>query len=317
MQGEEDGVKREVEFSRRLQPFPHLSLVRAALDPPPPSSSLPPSFRYLLRDCTHGGLLAELLPTKRKVLSPEAYVELVLLCLVQVFSALQYLYSNGVCHRDVGLDCLYVTHYGSDWLVRLGNFRYALHRPGPVTAASFVYGFHELKWLGGADSRLPPEVMDTPGDTQTIDYSHTDCFAAGCLIYEMMGMVNPFEHNPDLVYRQYSEQDLPSMVISTVLTHHLHQLACLLLSRDPNHRLGASSALLISQALLWLPLSWFTEPISATTMQCHLNLEKALLVATLAGRDSGPAPLPLLLKAKFLLHCDTAELLRALSLFSH
>ena len=308
----EEGTEQEIALSRLLAPHPHLSFVRAVLTTPPPflpSCSSPTS--YIIRDCINGEPLNQLLPKLRQSLSPEDYTKHVLLCLVQVFSALSYLHSNGVCHRDVGLDCLYATPHGDHWLVRLSAFDYALHRPGPVTATSFVYGYHELKWLGGADSRLPPEIMDTPEEAQTVDYSRTDCFAVGCIMYEMMGLKNPFESDPDLVYKSYTEADLPRFTHTSPFLQHL---ADLLLTRDPQRRLEASMALLITQAHLWLPGNRLREPVPAETqLSHHLVYERAQLVACLA--KTAPS-LPLLLKAQFLLSCDTSELIGVLSLSS-
>ena len=307
-------------LSHLLPPHPHICLVRAILSTPEPSPTpLPtapePSLltplptAYILRDCISGEPLSQLLPKQKQLLSPEDYTQFVLLCLVQVFTALSHLHSNGVCHRDVGLDCLHAIPRGTHWLVRLSGFHYSLHRPGPVTATSFVYSYHELKWLGGADSRLPPEIMDTPANAQTLDYSRTDCFAMGCTMYEMMGLKNPFENDPDLVYQQYMEADLPRFTPASPLLQHL---ADKLLRRDALRRPDACAALLITGAQLWLPQGWLREPVSETLVSNHLVYERARLVACLAR--TAPA-LPLILKAKFLSSCDAPELIRALSVF--
>lgn len=306
----EEGTEHEMELSQQLEPHLHISLIRGHLLSPPPSDLLPMNSHYLLRDCIASEPLAKLLREKRETLTADSYTELVLLCLIQVFSALAYLYHNGVCHRDVGLDSLCASQWGTGLLVRLTNFHYALHRTGPVTATTFVYGYRELTWLGGVDSRLPPEIMDTPKNTQTLDYSHTDCFAAGCLIYELLGVENPFEQDCELVYQHYSASDLPP------LPSPLHCLAHLLLQRDTCRRLDASTALYITQALLWLPHQWLWEPTPETTISHYLSLQQAQLVSKLAQDTSTPS-LPLLLQAHFLNSCDVPELIRALSVFSY
>ena len=192
----EDSIKRHIDISQLLQPQPNLCFIRRTLTPSPltghTSPQSPPTIDTLLCDITNADISSCILP-QMESLNPEAYSELVMHCLVQLFSALKHRYNNGVCHRDVGLDNLLVTRVGEHWLLRLGNFNFALHRPGPVTATTFIYGYHEHQWLGGAGSRLPPEVINTPENAQTVDYSHTDCFDAGCLIYELMGRQNPFE----------------------------------------------------------------------------------------------------------------------------
>ena len=315
----EDSIKRHFEISQLLQPHPNLCLIRT-LTPSPltghTSPQSPPTINTLLCDYTTEDVSSCILP-QMESLNPEAYSELVMHCLVQLFSALKHLYNNGVCHRDVGLENLLVTRVGEHWLLRLGNFNFALHRPGPVTATTFIYGYHELQWLGGAGSRLPPEVINTPENAQTVDYSHTDCFAAGCLIYELMGRQNPFEKDSELIYYQYTDIDFPVFEESSSYAHHLQRLAVLLLKRDQNKRVSASTALLICQALLWLPHLWFKEPVSEVQLRYHLAMERTRLVSELAKRGDSVVSLPSLLKADFLLNCVPSELIRAYSAFSH
>ena len=258
------------------------------------------------------GTLAQLLPARRESAGSNQFHELLLLCMVQVLNAVQFIYSRGVCHRDIGLDCLYVTQYGHHWLIKLGRFHYAVHRPGPVTATSFVYGYQELCWLGGADSRLPPEIMNTPENAQTLDYSGTDCFAVGCLFYEMLGLDNPFEVNSQLVYSQYRAADLPHF---SSCPSALQQLVRLLLCRDPRCRLAPSAALLLCQALLWLPTHWLESPVSETLLRQHLECDCGSLVAAMATMDVRPVPLSHILHAKFLHSCDVPELVRSLFVF--
>ena len=314
----EEGEERELALSHLLKPHPNIALVRALLATPPPPGPIPTAAGYLLRDCIDGGPLCDVLREKRQALPCRDYTELVLLCLVQVFTGLLHLYQSGTCHRDLGLDSIHTTLCGPHHLLRITNFAYALHRPGPITATTFVYGYHELKWLGGTDSRLPPEIMDTPENAQTLDYGHTDCFSAGCLLYEMVGQENPFEQDSDLVYSHYSEQSLPPLFPTTTLhPAHLQRLVELLLQRLPASRPALSTALLLTQALLWLPQQWTREPVSEIQVRQHLDYERAQQVAALARGGSASPPLPLLLKARFLASCDVLELIRALSLFSH
>lgn len=263
------------------------------------------------------GTLGQLLPVRREASSPEQFHELLLLCLVQVMTAIQFLYSNGVCHRDIGLDCLYVCQFGHEWLLKLGRFHYAVHHKGPVTATSFVYGYQELQWLGGADSRLPPEIMNTPDNAQTLDYSGTDCFAVGCALYEMMGLENPFEVDPQLVYSQYDADDLPPFPHTTTTSLQLQRWARLLLCREPRSRLAPSAALLLTQALLWLPDQWLDTPVSEGLVRQQLDYDRASLVASLATMDIRPVPLSHALHANFLQSCDASELIRTLSVFHH
>lgn len=312
----EKGMEHELRISQCIKPHLNLRLMRGLLGLTSSSKTgpLPPSKYYLLWDDNTVNFSSTILQLRTEY-SPDDYAELVLICLVQFFAALQHLYTNGICHRDVGLESIYVTRVDEHWLIKLGNFRFALHHPGPVSATSFVYGYHELEWLGGANCSLPPEVIDTPENAQTIDYSHTDSFASGCLIYEMLGLRNPFEKNVELVYHQYAEANLPQINCGSKYDEHFHHLAALLVKRDPSKRLSASTALLICETLLWLPHFWLKETISENHIRYHLELEHAALLSEIAERNKDHIPLPLLLKAKFLLNCNISKLSQALSLF--
>lgn len=304
--------ENDIRISRYLPPHPNVCLVRALL-PPPSLPHLSHSSHYLLRDSYGIGTLAELLPATRASLSPQQLQQLMLLCMVQVFSAVNFIYNKGVCHRAISLDCLYVSQYGDHWIVKMGHFHYALHRPGPLTAASFVYSYEELHWLGGVDSRLPPEIMKTSDDKQMLDYSSTDCFAVGCLIYEFLGVDNPFEVNSQLVYAKYKAADLPPLAFMSQATQ---KLVWLLLCHDHHDRLTPSAALLLSQALLWLPSHCLNSHESEIVLENNLDYERGSLVASLATMDVRPIPLPSVLNANFLSSCK-AESLRQILYLLH
>ena len=281
-----------------------------------------------MKDAQDTTLLSQLLPDLRRNLTPADYHQTLLLMLAQILTAVHYLHEVGVCHRDIGLDTLYASPRGSHWEVRLGDFRYALHRldtPDPPMA--FCYDYHELKWLGGTDSRLPPEIMHTMPGAQSLDYRYTDCFSVGCLLFESLGLSNPFETDPELVYRNYTVSDLPSLQysssIDTLTAHtsrmpHLHRLANLLVQHDPLKRPSPLTALRSVQVLLWAPEHWLHDPITDTQIVHQLAYDRAALVATLASEPMLPLPpLPLRLKAQFLSDCTVSEVLLAVSLFLH
>ena len=301
-------TQNDIRISQCLSPHPNLNLVRALL-PPPSLPSLSHSSRYLLRDNCGIGTLAEVLPRHRELNSPLQLRQRLLLCMIQLLSAVEFIYTKAVCHRDIGLDCLSVLQHGEHWIVKLGRFNYAVQRPGPLSENSFVYSYHELHWLGGADSRLPPEILNTPQETQTLDYSGTDVFAVGCLFYEFLGLDNPFEVNSRLAHIRYELSDLPALPFTRTATE---KLAHLLLVRDPNARPSPSTALLLCQALLWLPVQWLESDVTGLELQQHIDYDRGFLVASLATMDLRPVPLPHVLQANFLRGCNVPDILRAL-----
>ncbi len=309
-------VNQTIELSKHLKSHLHLSLIRFVLPPPlTPLTHLAPSPHYLLTDHT-GSDSAHFLLSQRHTLTPDAYADLVLHTLTQLFSALTYLHDNGVCHRDVGVESLRGRYVGGHWLVQLGGLNYALHRPEPVNESTFVYSYSELQWLGGVDSRLPPEVMDTPNDVHTVDYAHTDAFSAGCMIYELFGSLNPFETNPDLIFRQYSDEDLPELNFDSKLTPYLQKLTKFLVKRDALKRTTSSTALLICQAVKWLPREWMDQLPTEEEVKGQMSLLRGRVICEAAKKEEKTLSLDATLERVFLSNCDIAQLYTALALFT-
>ncbi len=310
-------VEQSIELSKHLKSHLHLSLIRSVL--PPPTTLITHlttvSPHYLLTDHT-GEDSAHFLLSQRHTLTPDAYTDLVLNTLTQLFSALSYLHDNGVCHRDIGIESIHGRYVDGAWLVQLGDFKYALHRCGPVDKTTFVYSYRELQWLGGVEGRLPPEVMDTPNNAQTVDYSHTDVFSAGCMIYELCCSLNPFESNSDLIFRQYKDEDLPQLTLDSELTPYLQKLATLLVKRDISKRITSSTALLMCQALKWLPREWMDHPPAEIEVKGHLCLRRGRAMCEAAKKKEKTPSLDETLEEIFLTNCDITQLCTALSLFT-
>ena len=311
---DEPGVASEIEVCKALLPHPNLSLLRSVFSP----SSAQKGHWLVLRDCIDLGPLAPLLLPHRAAMTPDAYCSLVLLCLVQVLSGVSALHSRGICHRDVGMETLHACSYGREWMVRLSNFQYALQRDSSAPATqAFVYSYQELRWLGGLDARLPPEIMDTPDSAQTLNYKGTDSFAVGCLMYEMFGRENPFESKPGMVYQCYEEglPPLPLPQATPPCSPAVQSLCCQLLRRDVEERLSPPTALLVAQAISWLPKDWLTkgqQRPSEQQLEHFFRYQKVKALAQVA-KSKGQVSLPLLLEMDFLLHSGPKELHIALS----
>ena len=309
----------QLEIAKSVAPHLNLSLLRGTLMQTPVDyiDFLPNVNQFIVYDSSSVKVpLEKILPTWRSSLTDERYMHHILLVLVQVLRGLKHLYYNGIVHRDVGLESLVAWTHGNECIIKLDNFQYALYRKGPISATTFVFAYHELSWLGGVESHLPPEILDTPNNVNTLDYSHTDSFAVGCLIYELIVGVSPFDKDTQLVYQQYTKKDLPGFPKHSRLLGYLEQLAHLLLFRDPLKRLGVSDALLAVQTLLWLPHSWLEQCIPVDDIEDHLTYIKATLLAELAQNDNHtPIPLETLLKIDFMSSCNSSDLIRTLSVF--
>ena len=307
----------EDEIIAAVPPHPHIVRKLAAFEEPPPFPlpGLPKpkgKHLYVLTSASSNLTVKEFLKNYRSEVSPERFERMICFILLQLFLALHHLYRHGVVHRDLSPDVLFINP--NNHHVQLGDFSYALCKKN----SNFVYSFKELKWLGGSDARLPPEIVDTPDKAQELNYSHTDVFAAGCIIYEMMGQANPFESEPDLIH-SYTLADLPPMPPFTSYSTYLEKVTHMLLKRDTSERTSAATALQIMSCLLWLPHSWIKQPTRESLMQNYLLYEKTRLVADIAETTTkGFSVLPLegLLKSSFFTLVSSGQILKTLETYA-
>ena len=268
-----------------------------------------------ITDCVPMATVAEFVKQNFVSMKQLEYDRHVLLILVQLFSALKHLQQNGTVHRDLSAEtCRYDPKSG---IMKLTDFTYALHRPPPITSSTFVYSYGELKWLGGTGSKLPPEIINTPGDCQTLDYSMSDCFAAGCMIYELFGMQPPFDKDEKLISRNYTRGDLLHIPKRSQYSNLINQLIYLLVQVDKSKRIKPHNAMLLVQAILWGPVSWLHDTVSETAIQSYLAVEKARLVTLIALnslKEDGKPSVELMLKNIFIQECNPSNMITALSL---
>lgn len=270
-----------------------------------------------MRDSLKPVTLRDITPVWRRRLDEEQYVHTILIVLVQVLQGLSHLYSNGVTHRDISPDTILVDERKEGCLVQIGGFNYALHHPGPVTATTFIYAFNELQWLGGCDACLPPEIMDTQDHAQTLNYGHTDCFAVGCLIYELMTGENPFEQDSHLVFTSYRDNNLPPFPQRSQGALNLHRLAAMLVRRETSRRLSVQDALVLVSAMLWLPAHWLLHLVTSSEVYGELLINKANTLAQLASRKNGETvSIEQCLKAQFLSSCSANDIVRTIAVFT-
>ena len=277
---------------------------------------LPHADHYIVRD-TLALTLRDKIPEWRRTLEEEQYVRTVLIVLVQVLRGLSHLYSNGITHRDISPDSILLEEKVEGYLVKIGGYHYALHHPGPVTVTTFIYTFDQLQWLGGCDACLPPEIMNTQEHAQTLNYAHTDCFAIGCLIYELMTGENPFEQDSQLVFSGYRDNNLPPFPQRSQGALHLHRLATMLVRREPSRRLSIQDGLVLVSIMLWLPSHWLLHLVTSTEVCGGLLMSKATTLAQLASRKNGEiVNIEQCLRAHFLSSCSATDIVRTIAVFT-
>ena len=202
-------------------------------------------------DQTRAGSLEQQLIEHKPLLDldPERYEHNMMLYLIQILTGVAHMHRHKLVHRDLNLsDILLSRETEADEIlqVKISGFTYALHRPGPPRAQPFLYTFEELQWLGGDETKLPPEITNAQNNVPELNYSGTDCFAVGCLIYEMMSIGNPFE-DQNLITKSYTTEELPNFQQRSKHTIWIQKVAKGLLEMNIQRRLDATFALSILQ----------------------------------------------------------------------
>lgn len=214
---------------------------------------------------------------------PEQYERQVCLLLIQLFCGIEHLHREGVVHRDLCLENLHLIKNGNNLELIIANFGFALHQSRKTRPSPFVLSAGASPQLGGNIEHLPPEILHIPDDSEILDYEKCDPFAAGCLIYELLHLPNPFSEDRSLVKQEYSLSDLPLIPSRSCYSLGLQSLACHLLQHSPAERINACQAVQLLQILLWgpenLPLA---TQIPLQDVRDWLELERTRMVTSLA-----------------------------------
>ena len=158
--------------------------------------------------------------------------------LFQLSCAVHHIHSHDIVHRDIKLDNILVKHHPSGCLsVVLTDFGMA---HDSLRTEDHPRG---RKW--GNPMLMPPEIALSRSPSLPLDYSSSDVWCVGSLVYELLGAQNPFSSQSSSTYTS-----LPPLP-----THNqtLSLLTANLLSRDPHVRLTPAECLLACGTLLWLP----------------------------------------------------------------
>ena len=315
---DEEQWEVEEAMSQCLPPHPHIVRRMAVMSDPPPFTinglhTPPGKCVYVLTNASTNVCLTDFFAQQRSHLSQEKLERLVCLVLLQLFLALHHLHRHGVVHRNITSKSILINP--DTYHVLLSDYSYALHKKG-----SFVYSAQEVKQLGGEESFLPPEIVKSSDTAQELNYSSTDVFEAGCLVYQLLGQESPFESEPELVH-SYVKADLPPLPPFSPYSLHLQRIAHLLLDPDPQARISAATALQVLSCLLWLPHAWIQQPVPESHVQNFLIYEKTRTVADLAEmwvKRSAHAPsLEELLKSSFFTLMSTSQILKSLESYSN
>lgn len=139
-----------------------------------------------------------------------------------------------------------------------------------------------------SQARLAPEIVSAS------QYSKSDEFQAGILIYELLHQPNPFEVRAQLRAQQreqgYRQEDLPPLPTLSLYSRGLQQLAHLLLEADPSKRIRISEARRVLQCLLWGPRRELveqrgtSEEALCSTLHNWIDMKRALMMMKFAEK---------------------------------
>lgn len=144
--------------------------------------------------------------------------------LVQMVSALDYIHSAGILHRDLKSSNIFLTHRG---LVKVGDFGVA-ERSGADTAEAAP------RRLVGSIHYLAPELCDGGRPT-----AKADCWALGVILYELCALELPFPGDNPLVVAMKILQGIVQP-LSKQYSAELRSLCSALLCPTVQHRISAA-----------------------------------------------------------------------------
>eukprot|EP00658_Telonema_sp_P-2_P042009 TRINITY_DN30103_c0_g1_i1.p1 TRINITY_DN30103_c0_g1~~TRINITY_DN30103_c0_g1_i1.p1 ORF type:complete len:350 (+),score=75.28 TRINITY_DN30103_c0_g1_i1:251-1300(+) len=176
----------------------------------------------VMQRCEGGDLFSQI--TKRRKPFEE---EVVWMWFAQMSLSLHYLHKRKILHRDIKPQNVFLT---KDLMVKLGDFGVAkiLDRAESLAVTTV-----------GTPYYMSPEVFKCK------PYSYkSDCWALGCVLYEMMCLHRPFEARDIEGLKKKVCEGVPEAPLPEVYSEELRDLVHALLSVDPRDRPRPSQLLL-------------------------------------------------------------------------
>lgn len=177
-----------------------------------------------------------------------------LLLLSQLLEGIEFMVRQRVAHRDLKCDniLLDISEGLDSPLLVITDFGCCL--ADEKIGLSLPFTSEEVD-RGGNCSLMAPEILTAvPGHFSVIDYSRSDLWAVGSLIYEIFGGANPFyrsrKSNVSIDSRIYTEDELPELPNAP---RSISRLTRQILKRDPKQRPSPAVAANVCHLLLWGP----------------------------------------------------------------
>ncbi len=173
---------------------------------------------FAMRLVQHGSLADQL---RRAPLPLEDVVDL----FTQIASALNYMHSQGVIHRDLQPDNILLDDNGD---IYLSDF-------GLAQSAELLDPLPEALHLVGSPAYIAPELIEGSGANHL-----SDIYSLGVILYEMLTGRLPFELQQDapatLWYRHLHEAPPPLSAINPDIPASVEAIVLRALSKNPRER---------------------------------------------------------------------------------
>ena len=167
---------------------------------------------------------------------PLSYRE-VMSCFVEICSAIEYLHSGNILHRDLKAANIFLT---ADGHVKIGDFG--------IAKLLSTHGNHHAETMVGTPFYFSPELCEAkPYD------SKSDIWALGVLLYQLISLRRPFEATNIMALVNAIMNDVPK-ALPRGTPHELSALVRELLSKDPRTRPDITQLMripIIVEALEW------------------------------------------------------------------
>lgn len=209
-----------------------------------------------------------------------------LMLLTQLLEAVLHIHTHNVAHRDLKSDNILLSlSEGWDYpLLVLTDFGCSIVSDN--TSISVPFPSRDADPRQGNPALMAPEIITAvSGMLRSVNFSHSDLWAAGALAYEMYGQENPFCSPLQEVSRKkqrtlssatYKESQLPRLTkrVPLAVRHLIHDL----LRRNPRNRPSPVVAATLCQLIMWAPSKWLSR--HALTLPTHTEITQWLLCLT-------------------------------------
>ena len=141
-----------------------------------------------------------------------------------VADALSWAHARGVIHRDISPRNIFVTSRRSIKVMDFGISAVSDRGPGAKKARGLAFGTPEY---------MAPERMQDTG----IADERSDLYALGCVLYEMISGVPPFQgESPEKTVTMHLRSPIPSLLEKGLAPADLDAIVTKLLAKDPRQR---------------------------------------------------------------------------------